>query len=51
MTRELKNFFSAATFRARLKISDNAEAQANTIKKSVGGFDADGGEVRLKIEF
>ena len=43
--------FGSAVPRARLKISDNAEAQANTIKKSVGGFDADGGEVRLKIDF
>ncbi|MEM9085163.1 MAG: hypothetical protein AAGB23_04505 [Pseudomonadota bacterium] len=43
--------FASAIPRARLKLSDEAEAQANAIKKSVGGFDADGAEVRLKIEF
>ncbi|MEO0643510.1 MAG: hypothetical protein AAFY47_08880 [Pseudomonadota bacterium] len=43
--------FGSAVPRARLKLSETAEAQANTIKKSVGGFDADGGEVRVKIEF
>ncbi|MEM1195975.1 MAG: hypothetical protein AAGH57_07725 [Pseudomonadota bacterium] len=43
--------FGSAVPRARLKLSDNSEAQANTIKKSVGGFDADGAEVRWKLEF
>lgn len=43
--------FASAVPRARLKLSDHAEAQANSIKKSVGGFDADGGEVRVKIDF
>ena len=43
--------FGRAVPRARLKLSESAEAQANAIKKSVGGFDADGAEVRLKIEF
>lgn len=43
--------FGSAIPRARLKLSDNAAAEANAIKKSVGGFDADGGEVRVKIEF
>ncbi|MFL0357010.1 hypothetical protein ACI5KX_11100 [Erythrobacter sp. GH1-10] len=37
--------------RARLKLSDNAELQANTVNKGVGGFNANGGEVRLKIDF
>ena len=43
--------FASAVPRARLKLSENAEAQANTIKKPVGGFDADGAEARVKIEF
>ena len=43
--------FASAVPRARLKLSENAEAQANTIKKPVGGFDADGVETRVKIEF
>ena len=43
--------FGSAIPRARLKLSDNAEAEANAIKKGVGGFDADGGEVRVKIDF
>lgn len=43
--------FGSAVPRARLKLSENSEAQANTIKKSVGGFDADGAEVRWKLEF
>ncbi|MEL6485701.1 MAG: hypothetical protein AAFQ13_00965 [Pseudomonadota bacterium] len=43
--------FGSAVPRARLKLSDNAEAEANTIKKPVGGFDADGVEARVKIEF
>ncbi|EAQ29602.1 hypothetical protein NAP1_02480 [Erythrobacter sp. NAP1] len=37
--------------RARVRLSEDAEAEANVIKKGVGGFDADGAEVRLKIDF
>lgn len=37
--------------RARLKLSDDAEAEANVINKGVGGFNANGGEVRVKIDF
>lgn len=43
--------FGSAIPRARIKLSDNAEAEANLIKQGVGGFDADGGEVRVKIDF
>ncbi|MEO0590524.1 MAG: hypothetical protein AAFZ11_08190 [Pseudomonadota bacterium] len=43
--------FASAVPRARLKLSENAEAEANTIKKPVGGFNADGVEARVKIEF
>ena len=37
--------------RARLRLSEDAEAEANVIKKGVGGFDADGAEVRARIKF
>lgn len=43
--------FASAIPRARIKLSDNVEAEANLIKQDVGGFDADGGEVRIKIDF
>lgn len=43
--------FGSAIPRARIKLSDNAEAEANLIKQGVGGFDTDGGEVRVKIDF
>lgn len=43
--------FGSAVPRARLKLSESAEAQANTIKKAVGGWDADGAEVRVKLDF
>ncbi len=43
--------FASAIPRARIKLSDNAEAEANLISQGVGGFDADGGEVRVKIDF
>lgn len=43
--------FASAIPRARIKLSDNAEADANLIGQGVGGFDADGGEVRVKIDF
>ncbi|KWV92620.1 hypothetical protein [Erythrobacter sp. YT30] len=43
--------FGSAVPRARLKLSDNAEAEANAINQGVGGWNANGGEVRLKIDF
>ncbi len=43
--------FGSAVSRARVRISDNAEGQANVIKKGVGGVDSDGAEVRVKIDF
>jgi hypothetical protein len=43
--------FGSAVPRARIKLSDTASAEANLINQGVGGFDADGGEVRLKIDF
>jgi hypothetical protein len=43
--------FGSAIPRARIRLSENAEAEANLIKQGVGGFDADGAEVRVKIGF
>lgn len=43
--------FGSAIPRARFKLSDKAEAQANATNPSVGGWNAQGGEVRLKIDF
>ncbi|HSJ78983.1 MAG TPA: hypothetical protein VK913_09655 [Erythrobacter sp.] len=43
--------FASAIPRARLKLSDKAAAEANVINKGVGGWNANGGEVRLKIDF
>ncbi len=43
--------FGSAIPRARIKLSERAEAEANLAKTPVGGFDADGAEVRLKIDF
>ncbi len=43
--------FASAIPRARLKLSDKAEAEANVINKGVGGWNANGGELRLKIDF
>ena len=43
--------FGSAIPRARLKLSDNAEAEANLTNQGVGGFNANGGEVKLKIDF
>ncbi|WP_156318011.1 hypothetical protein [Porphyrobacter sp. AAP60] len=43
--------FASAIPRARLKLSDKAAAEANLINKGVGGWNANGGEVRLKIDF
>ena len=37
--------------RARWKLSDDATLEANTINQGVGGFNANGGEVRVKIDF
>jgi len=47
---ELDDFGNAIP-RARLKLSENAEAEANFINKSVGGWNANGAEVKLKIDF
>ncbi|QFT77373.1 hypothetical protein [Erythrobacter sp. THAF29] len=43
--------FGNAIPRARVELSDNAEAEANAISQGVGGFNANGGEVRVKIDF
>ena len=43
--------FGSAITRARLKLSDKAEAEANAINQGVGGWNANGGEVRVKIDF
>lgn len=43
--------FGSAIPRARVKVSDNAAAEANAINNGVGGFNANGGEVRVKIDF
>lgn len=43
--------FGSAIPRARIRISDKASAEANLAKNPVGGFDAEGAEVRLKIGF
>ena len=43
--------FGSAIPRARIRLSDNASAEANAINKGVGGINANGGEVRLKIGF
>lgn len=43
--------FGSAIPRARIKLSENAEAQANVHNTPVGGFNANGGELRLKIDF
>jgi hypothetical protein len=42
---------ASAIPRARLKLSDKAAAEANATAPSVGGWNAQGGEVRLKIDF
>jgi len=41
----------SAVPRARLRISENAEAEANVISQGVGGWNAQGGEVRAKFKF
>lgn len=43
--------FGRAIPRARVKLSDTASAEANVHNTPVGGFNANGGEVRLKIDF
>ncbi|TAD77126.1 MAG: hypothetical protein EAY70_09090 [Sphingomonadales bacterium] len=43
--------FASAIPRARIKLSETASAEANATAPSVGGFNAQGGEVRLKIDF
>ena len=43
--------FGNAIPRAKVELSDNAEAEANAINQGVGGFNANGGEVTLKIDF
>ncbi|MDP4605650.1 MAG: hypothetical protein NWS68_05810 [Erythrobacter sp.] len=43
--------FGSAIPRARVKLSDTATAEANATAPSVGGWNAQGGEVRLKIDF
>ncbi|QDH35340.1 hypothetical protein [Porphyrobacter sp. YT40] len=43
--------FGNAIPRARIKLSETAEAQANLHNTPVGGFNANGGELRLKIDF
>lgn len=43
--------FGSAIPRARIRLSDTATAEANSINKGVGGINANGGEVRLKIDF
>jgi hypothetical protein len=43
--------FGSAIPRARIKLSETAEAEANLHNAPVGGFNANGGEVRLKIDF
>lgn len=37
--------------RARFRFSENAEAQANVINKAVGGWNANGAEAKVKIDF
>lgn len=43
--------FGNAIPRARIKLSDKAEAEANLINKGVGSWNANGAEMRLKIDF
>jgi hypothetical protein len=43
--------FGSAIPRARIKLSDTASAEANVHNAPVGGVNANGGEVRLKIDF
>jgi hypothetical protein len=43
--------FASAIPRARIKLSDKTAAEANVQNTPVGGFNANGGELRLKIDF
>jgi hypothetical protein len=43
--------FASAIPRARINLSDTASAEASLHNTPVGGFNANGGEVRLKIDF
>lgn len=43
--------FASAIPRAKVRLSEEATAEANAINKGVGGFNANGGEVRVKIGF
>lgn len=43
--------FGNAIPRARVKLSETAEAEANLINKSLGGWNANGAEVRFRIDF
>ena len=43
--------FGSAIPRARVRLSDTASAEANATAPGVGGIPAQGGEVRLKIDF
>jgi hypothetical protein len=37
--------------RARLRPSGDAWAEANAVNEGLGGFNADGAEIRVKIDF
>lgn len=41
----------SAVPRASFRLSDDAEVQLNAANNAVGGFNANGGEVRVKIDF
>lgn len=41
----------SAVPRARVQLSGDAAAEANAINQSVGGWNANGGEVRARIKF
>jgi hypothetical protein len=41
----------SAVPRARVRLSEDAELEANVLNQGVGGFNANGGEVRVKIDF
>jgi len=43
--------FGNAVPRARLKLSSDAEAQANITNSSVGGWNAQGAQAKVKLEF
>lgn len=43
--------FGSAIPRASIRLSDTASAEANATAPAVGGINAQGGEVRLKIDF